>query len=164
MPPFALVDDMPKTHITLGQWLAPQPAHHWMQPHVTSWMETSVPPSLPGLVYAKLGDVAWQRFHDFSRWPDGWAGDRSQSIAWGTYHNFERFLDAARFITSQTPPSLFLTDEGHLELSWNARDRSTISVTITPAGADYFMESQGKEGTVQSDGIQALAEQLNQAA
>lgn len=164
MPPVAQVDDMPKTQITLGHWLAPQSAYHSTLPHVTSWMESSVPPALSGLVYAKLGNTAWQRFFDFSRWPDGWAGVHSQSIAWGTYRNFERFLDAARFATSQIPPSLFLTDEGHIELSWNARNGSAISVTLTPAGADYFVESQSEEQSVQTDGIEALAGRLNQAA
>lgn len=156
--------DVPPTRVSAGQWLAPQAAFQWTIPHVTSWKQSSVPPELPGLVYAKLGDTAWQRFHDFSRWPDGWAGPHSRAIAWGTYHNFARFLEAARFVTSQTPPSLFVTDDGHLELAWEARDGSAINVTLTPQGGTYFVESLGEEGKVASDGLTQLAERCHQAA
>jgi hypothetical protein len=127
-------------------------------------MESSVPPALPGLIFAKLGNDAWQRFHDFSRWPDGWAGPHSRAIAWGTYHNFEKFLDAARFVTSRTPPSLFVTDEGELELTWEARDGSAMNVTLTAEGATYFIESRGEEGEVSPENLTQLAERCNQAA
>ncbi len=156
--------EIPQTRVSVGQWLAPQPALQWTIPHVTSWMESSVPPELPSLVYAKLGDAAWQRFHDFSRWPDGWAGPHSRAIAWGTYHNFSKFLEAARFVTSQTPPSLFVTDDGLLELSWEARDGTAIHVTLTPEGAAYFIESRGEEGQVTPEGLSQLAERCHQVA
>ncbi len=158
------LSEIPQTRVSIGQWIAPQPAFHWTIPHVTSWMQSSVPPEVPGLVYAKLGDAAWQRFHDFSRWPDGWAGPHSQAIAWGTYHNFGKFLAAARFLTSQPPPSLFVTDEGQLELTWEARDGSAINVTLSAEGADYFIESQGAEGHVPAEQLSRLAERCNQAA
>lgn len=160
MPPLPETDAMPMTRLTMGQWLPLPPAPHWAQPHVSSWREQSMPPSLPGLVYTKLGDAAWQRFYDFSRWPDAWAGESSRSIAWGTYLNFERFLDSARFLTSQPPPSLFLTDEGHLELAWDAPDGSNISVALTPTGAEYFVERRGETGMVTAEGINALADRL----
>ncbi len=156
--------EIPQTRGSVVQWLAPQAALLWTIPHVTSWMESSVPPELPGLVYAKLGDAAWQRFHDFSRWPDGWAGPNSRAIAWGTYHNFGKFLEAARFVISHTPPSLFVTDDGLLELSWEARDGSAINVTLTPEGATYFIESSGEEAQVTSEGLFHLAERCHQVA
>ncbi len=155
--------DIPPTRVSVGQWLAPQAVLHWTIPHVTSWIESSVPPELPGLVYAKLGDAAWQRFHDFSRWPDGWSGPHSRAIAWGTYHNFGKFLEAMRFVTNQTPPSLFVTDDGLLELAWEDRGGSTINVTLTPEGATYFIESLGEEARVPSDGLSQLADRCLQA-
>ena len=157
------VAEIPKPRVSIGQWTAPQAALHLTIPRVTSWMESSVPPELPGLVYAKLGDAAWQRFHDFSRWPDGWAGPHSQAIAWGTYYNFGKFLEAARFLTSRPPPSLFVTDGGELELTWEARDGSNINVTLTPDGATYFIESRGEEAQVAPEGLPLLAERCNQA-
>lgn len=149
--------------VSAAQLMAPPP-FRWTIPHVTSWMaQSNIPPELPGLVYAKLGDTAWQRFHDFSRWPDGWAGPHSQSIAWGTYRNFTKFLDAARFVASRPPPSLFVTDAGELELTWEARDGSAISVTVTPEGASYFFESMGEENQVTPEQLSELAERCNQA-
>ncbi len=127
-------------------------------------MESSVPPELPGLVYAKLGDAAWQRFYDFSRWEDGWAGPHSHAVAWGTYQNLGKFLSAARFVTSRPQPSLFVTDDGMLELSWEARDGSAINVTLTPEGASYFIEAKGEESQVPPEGLAQLAERCNQAA
>lgn len=156
--------DIPQTRVAVGQWLAPQSALQWTIPHVTSWMESSVPPELPGLVYAKLGDAAWQRFYDFSRWPDGWAGPQSRAVAWGTYQNLGTFLSAAHFATSQPPPSLFVTDDGMLELSWEARNGSAINVTLTPEGARYFIEAEGAEAHVPSEGLAQLAERCHQAA
>ncbi len=156
--------EIPKTRVAVGQWMAPQATLQWTIPHVTSWMESSVPPELPGLVYAKLGDAAWQRFYDFSRWPDGWAGPHSHAIAWSTYQNLGKFLTYARFVTSQTPPSLFVTDDGLLELSWEARDGSAINVTLTPEGASYFIEAKGEEAQVPSEGLAQLAERCTHAA
>jgi len=156
--------EIPKTRVAVGQWLAPQATLQWTIPHVTSWMESSVPPELPGLVYAKLGDAAWQRFYDFSRWPDGWAGPHSHAVAWGTYQNLGKFLSAARFLTSQPPPSLFVTDDGMFELSWEGRGGSAINVTLTPEGANYFIEARGEESQVPSEGLAGLAERCHQAA
>jgi len=157
------LDETLETRVAIGQWLAPQTTLQWTIPHVTSWMESSVPPELPGIVYAKLGDAAWQRFNDFSRWPDGWAGPHSHAVAWGTYQNLGKFLSAARFVTGRPPPSLFVTDDGMLELSWEARDGSTINVTLTPEGADFFIEARGEEAHVQSEGLGELAERCHQA-
>jgi hypothetical protein len=156
--------EIPPTRVSIGQWMTPHSALHWTIPHVTSWMQSSVPPELPGLVYAKLGDAAWQRFHDFSRWPDGWTGPNSHAIAWGTYHNFAKFLEAARFFTGRPPPSLFVTDAGELELTWEARDGSAINVTLTPNGATYLIESRGEEAEVKPEELPQLAERCYQAA
>jgi len=111
------------------------------------------------LVFNKLGDAAWQRFRDFSKWPDGWAGPGSHAIAWGTYSNFERLLDGLRIPTGSTPPSLFVTDEGFLSLQWEARDRTTVNVTVNTAGADYFIESGSEEGS--TNDLETLPERLN---
>jgi hypothetical protein len=131
-----------------------------LTPQVTAWIDSpGIPPALSGLVFSKLGDAAWQRFRDFSKWPDGWAGPGSHAIAWGTYLNFERLLGVLRIPTGRTPPSLFLTDAGYLALQWETRDGTTVSVTATPTGADYFIESEGAEDS--TDDFDVLAQSLN---
>ncbi len=129
-------------------------------PQVTAWTDNlGIPPALSGLVFNKLGDAAWQRFRDFSKWPDGWAGPHSKAIAWGTYVNFERLIGALRIPTGRTPPSLFVTDEGFLALQWEARDGTTVSATVHTAGADFFIEGEGAEDSTED--IEALAQRLN---
>jgi hypothetical protein len=160
MPPVA---DMPKPMVAHGQWTAPRPVMCRMVPSVTSWMDTDVPPALPGLVYAKLGDVGYQRFHDFSRWPDGWTGEHSHAVGWGTYRNFQKFLQSAHFVTAQHPPSIFLTDEGYFELTWEDREGRTIDATIMPDGARYFIESMGEEGLIPPDALGEFAARCSQA-
>ena len=131
-----------------------------LTPQVTAWTDSpGIPSALSGLVFNKLGDAAWQRFRDFSKWPDGWAGPGSHAIAWGTYSNFERLLDGLRIPTGSTPPSLFVTDEGFLSLQWEARDRTTVNVTVNTAGADYFIESGSEEGS--TNDLETLPERLN---
>ena len=56
-----------------------------------------------------------------------------------------------------------LSDDGMLELSWEARDGSAINVTLTPEGADFFIEARGEEAHVQSEGLGELAERCHQA-
>jgi len=159
MPPIV---ESPVSFSQLDFWRRTSLVGYRFNPQVTSWTETStIPAGLPELVFAKLDNTAWQRVRDFSRWPDGWAGPGSHAIAWGTYLNLERFLDGSRFPTSRTPPSLFVSDEGFLGLQWEARNGTTVSVTLHPSGADYFIESEGAEGTVEDAEIPALAERLN---
>jgi hypothetical protein len=75
--------------------------------------------------------------------------------------NLERFLGASRFPTGRTPPSVFVSDEGFLGLQWDARDGTTVSVTLNPSGADFFIEAEGAEGSVEDAGIADLAARLN---
>lgn len=111
---------------------------------VVSWTTKTIPAELPGQVYAILGENCFQRFVDFSKWPDGWDHGSGDAIGWRTYENLLNFLDSARFRTSH-PPSLFLTNEGYLEISWDGKDGAELSVTISPAGGHFFRSSDGSE-------------------
>jgi hypothetical protein len=143
-----------KTLVAMGQ---PPSGLFWNRlPGVTISSDADIPPALAPLVYAKLGETAWQRFANFSQWPDGWSGPHSRAVSWITYRNFEKFLSQARFATSR-PPSLFLTDAGHIELAWEAHDGSTIHITFTQDGADYFIESSAEESSVAENELEALA-------
>ncbi len=157
MPPLA---EFPVPHYISDLERRLQAMGFRLTPQVTGWIDSpGIPPTLSSLVFSKLGDAAWQRFRDFSKWPDGWAGPGSHAIAWGTYLNFESLLDGLRIPTGRTPPSLFVTDEGFLSLQWEARDETTVSVTANPTGADYFIESGSEEGS--TNDLEALAQRLN---
>jgi hypothetical protein len=141
MPPLA---DMP---VELRNLMNPQVVYHWKVPNLSSWAEKNAPAHLASLVYAKIGGAALQRLNDFRQWPAGWNHGSGEEIAWGTLQNFTTFLSHARFRTGN-PPSLFLTDSGHLELVWETRDGSPVNVSFTPAGANYFFETTGEENEV----------------
>lgn len=138
------------------QLQAPQSVYLWQIPYVSSWVEKGLPAALPGLVYAKIGSAALQRLNDFRLWPAGWNNGTGDEIAWGTLQNLESFLDHAHFRTAR-PPSLFLTDAGHLELVWEARNGSEINVEITPSGANYFFQATGEEGGVSAAQLADIA-------
>jgi hypothetical protein len=152
MPPVA---EMPFLFTPLGQ-TAFQNSFYWPTPQVTSWVEKGLPANLPALVYAKISSTALQRLNDFYRWPAGWNNGSGEEIAWGTLTNFEDFLNTVRF-RSGNPPSLFLTDSGHLELVWEARDGSEMNVAFTPGGATYFFGKDNEEGEVSARELAALA-------
>ena len=96
-----------------------------------------MPAELPSQVYAILGENCYQRFVDFSKWPDGWDHGAGREVAWATYANLLSFLSTARFRTG-LPPSLFLTNEGHFEINWDAKDHSDLTITLSPSGAHFF--------------------------
>jgi hypothetical protein len=113
-------------------------------PAVVSWTTRTVPAELPAQVYAIMGANCYQRFVDFSKWPDGWDNGAGRAIAWATYANLLNFLSTARFRTG-SPPSLFLTNEGHFEINGEARDGSDVTVTISPSGAHLFKGADDSE-------------------
>jgi len=150
------VADTPAVASWPGQWISSPPAYHWHTPHLTSWVGKDLPANLPALVYAKIGSTALQRLNDFRRWPAGWNNGSGDEIAWGTLQNFEGFLEPARFHPGK-PPSLFLTNMGHLELVWDGRDCGEITVAFTPAGATYFFAATEEEGAIPADQLGELA-------
>lgn len=141
------VADTPTVISSQGQWMTPQAAYHWHTRQITSWVEKDLPANLPALVYTRIGSSALQRLNDFRRWPAGWNNGGGDEIAWSTLQNFESFLEQAHFRTAN-PPSLFLTNAGHLELVWDAHDGREINVTFTPSGASYFLAATGEDGEV----------------
>jgi hypothetical protein len=149
LQPFVELPELGNLHVSPKVFL-------WQVPQVSSWEDEGLPPNLPSLVYNKIDSVAWQRLNDFRQWPAGWNQGSGEAVAWGTLRNLELFLSSARFRTSK-PPSLFLTDAGHLELLWEGRNGSAINVALTPAGATYFFEMTGEEGEVPQSEIANLA-------
>ena len=127
---------------------------------VTTSFESGISPRVESLVYSKLDATAWQRFRNFSQWPDGWAGEGSLSLSAVSLANFERFLESSRFATARSKPSLFMTDDGLLEIGWESSDNTAIHVTFTTKGASFYIEATGEEGNISTDGIGNLAERL----
>ena len=47
-----------------------------------------------------------------------------------------------------TTPSVFMTDEGFLQLVWEDSNGHTIELEFTNNGIEYYFESSGKEGSI----------------
>lgn len=65
---------------------------------------------------AILGDHASARFDEFSQYRDGWDFGRGRRLSAGSVAALELFL--AAYPSFPTRPSLFLTQDGNLELAW----------------------------------------------
>jgi len=97
------------------------------------------------LLLTKLGKNGlrrWQYFRD--TFSGGWGergqkplSPKSQAVFLSTLRDIQ-FLPGAK-------PSLFLTDDGHLELSWRDADGKVIQIEFGPAESEIYHESSGFE-------------------
>lgn len=113
------------------------------------------------LLLRKLGARGWGRLHHFRRYySQGWGDDgKGGPLSPRALEAFQRFLEAhpgwdKRF------PSLFLTDQGHLELCWEDAAGKAVQVEFTPTGAEYYLEATEEEGAVPHSGLTSLAGKL----
>jgi hypothetical protein len=112
------------------------------------------------LLIRKLGAKGWGRLHHFRNYySTGWGDGHGRPLSPRSLEAFYRFLEAAHFSDAQRP-SLFLTDEGHLELCWEDLNGKAVQVEFTPSGAEYFVEATGAEGDVAPADLAALAGKL----
>lgn len=104
------------------------------------------------LVLTRLGVRGWGRWRYFRM---GFSG------AWGEGHEnplsprsqiaFLRALEHLRF--PDRKPSLFLTDEGHLELAWRDQSGAPIQLEFGPRETEIYIESAGVEVTIQNEDL-----------
>jgi hypothetical protein len=100
------------------------------------------------LLLRKLGSRGWGRVYYFRHfYTSGWgehAGPAPSPKALGAFY---QFVECAAF-PSGTVPSVFLTDRGGVELSWEDADGKSVQVEFTRTGAEFFREATGEEDTV----------------
>ena len=70
---------------------------------------------------------------------------------------FFRFLEAVDFPPAKTPPSVFLTDRGGIELSWEDADRKSVQAEFTRERVEFYREATGEEGTTGHDKVVQLS-------
>lgn len=124
--------------------------------------ESSVPlylTSQPGeserdeLLLSKLGVRGWGRLHYFrSAFRGSWGDGRERPLSPRAVEVFSSFLERA-----QLPPSsqlsLFLTDDGNLELAWRDDVGRPVQVEFGPDESEVYIESGGVEETFANDGL-----------
>ncbi|MBI4027296.1 MAG: hypothetical protein HY360_20085 [Verrucomicrobia bacterium] len=112
------------------------------------------------LVLQRMGVRAWGRLHQFRHYySQGWGESGGKPLSPRALESFYRFLENGRFPEGATP-SLFLTDEGCLELCWEDAEGKAIQVEFTSSGAEYFVEAKGIEDRANFSELPNLARRL----
>src|SRR5260221_3712127 len=103
------------------------------------------------LVLAKLGTPGWGRLHHFRNYYSaGWGEGAGKPLSPRALEKFYRFIEQANF-PAGTQPSLFLTDNGTLELCWEDEFGKSVQLEFTPNGIAFFQESSQLEGLISQD-------------
>ncbi len=96
------------------------------------------------LILDKLGEHGLERIKLFL-----------PGIMVGSMGGFIRFLSVFKFSPGEIP-SVFLTSSGHIELCWEDASGKAIQFEFGPNSAEYYIESTGKEGSVEYSSIQNI--------
>ena len=113
------------------------------------------------MLLQKLGSRGWGRIHHFRYYySPGWGEGTGKVLSPRASEAFYRFLEAVMFPESSTP-SIFLTDNGGLELCWEDTDGHARQVEFTSKGIEYYDEARQREGFVSHRDILSLAQQFS---
>ena len=113
------------------------------------------------LLLRKLGVRGWGRVYHFQNYYiSGW-GEKGQVLSPRALDGFFRFMEAARFPTAKSTPSVFLTDRGGVELVWEDRNGKSVQVEFTGTGAEFYLAATEEEGEVTDDGLAELSRRLS---
>ncbi len=100
------------------------------------------------LVLAKLGKNGWGRWQYFRKCFSGGWGERGQKpLSPKSQEAFFATLSILEFPAS-AKPSLFLTDDGHLELAWRDYEGKAIQIEFGATESEIYLESSAYEATV----------------
>jgi hypothetical protein len=112
------------------------------------------------LVLSKLGPKGWGRLHHFRYYySSGWGDGSGKPLSPRSLETFYRFLESAKF-PANTNPSVFLTDEGSLELCWEDLSNKAVQVEFTPTHIEFYVEADDLEDAVPSAEATQLAKRL----
>lgn len=101
------------------------------------------------LLLEKLGERVWGRFHYFRQvfsGPWGRSGE-GRPLSPRAVEAFFSFLEDVA-IPADRKPSLFLTDDGHLELCWEDAEGKAVQLEFGPNETEIYFESDETEQMV----------------
>jgi hypothetical protein len=113
------------------------------------------------LLLRKLGARGWGRVHQFRYYfGQGWGESSRPALSPKALDAFFRFLVDVDF-PSGKQPSVFLTDEGGLELVWEDEAGQSIQVDFRPKRIEYYRAGCGEEGSAPFAELRELARRLS---
>ena len=113
------------------------------------------------LLVAKLGTAGRDRYCLFrDTFSAGWGEHgRGCELKPASAASFIRFLTAMP-PPQYRPPTLFLTDDGHLELIWRDVAGYSVQIEFADSMVEFYLESTGQEGVWPADSSERLSELL----
>lgn len=109
------------------------------------------------LLLNKLGEKGWGRFHYFrNEFSSVWGDGEGRPLSPKSQETFFTFLRISN-ISKEINPSLFLTDNGHLEICWEDASGNSIQFEFGPYESEVYLEASETELTFPNS---KLAEQL----
>ena len=96
----------------------------------------------------KLGARGWGRIHHFrNHYNQPWGERRGEPLSPRALTGLTQFVTAATF-PAGCQPSVFLTDQGSLELCWEDAQGAARQVEFKADSIEYFVAASGEEETV----------------
>jgi hypothetical protein len=111
-------------------------------------------------VASKLGRQGLQRIQQFRTYGPGWDFGGGVPMSEAAYRLMCRFLPSLS-LPEGVRPSVFLTSEGHLELSWERGNGASVQVEFGPDLINYFDGETGMEQQVVGGEAGQLAKALS---
>ena len=113
------------------------------------------------LLIQKLGARGWVRLLQFSRfYGPGWGEGQNKQLSPKGQAAFLLFLRQVTF-RHDADPSVFLTDEGELELAWEDASGHPVQLVFGRSGIAVFIEGTGRDEQVPHTSIAALAKEFS---
>lgn len=111
------------------------------------------------LLLEKLGEKGWGRLHYFrSEYSSPWGSGEGHPLSPKSQEAFFDFLMIVKELKTEKP-SLFLTDDGHLEICWEDESGKSIQFEFGPHETEVYLEESETELTFPNS---ELRNRLNQ--
>ena len=112
------------------------------------------------LLLSKLGPKGWGRLYHFRHYySTGWGDGSGRPLSPRVLETFYRFVESARF-PEGARPSVFLTDEGCVEVCWEDSSGNAVQVEFRSAEIEFYVEAQQLEDSAPASEAKELARRL----
>jgi hypothetical protein len=106
-------------------------------------------------VISTIGEGVAQRFEDFqNEYSDGWNFGNGSSLS--PYSTASLIYFVSNYKEFPTTPSLFLTTNGNLQLSWENQDGEEIEIEFFEDRFDFYIDSKNIEDSIPLKEIHTL--------
>ncbi|MEQ1850485.1 MAG: hypothetical protein ABMA01_02725 [Chthoniobacteraceae bacterium] len=114
------------------------------------------------LMLRKLGPRGWGRLYHFRHfYGPGWGEGRGRALSPRAIEAFYSFLDQVQ-LPAGARPSIFLTDDGGLELCWEDANGKSVQAAFLPSHLEIYRAADEFERELPLGDARAAAELISQ--